>query len=75
VDYPLGSLGLQIKAHWQKYRPQMYAQLQREGSSRRASTRPKNGRTTSWTASWTRRCRITGVGAGEGGVGVPPSED
>ena len=28
---PLGSLGLQIKAHWEKYRPQMFAQLQREG--------------------------------------------
>ena len=31
MDYPLGSLGLQIKAHWKKYRPQMSAQLQREG--------------------------------------------
>ena len=31
MDYPLGSLGLQIKAHWKQYRPQMSAQLQREG--------------------------------------------
>lgn len=31
MDYPLGSLGLQIKAHWEKYLPHMYAQLQREG--------------------------------------------
>jgi len=27
---PLGSPG-HIEAHWQKYRPQMYAHLQREG--------------------------------------------
>ena len=31
VDYPLGSLGLQIKAHWKKYRPQMYAALEKSG--------------------------------------------
>ena len=31
MDFPLGSLGLQIKAHWEKHRPQMCAQLQREG--------------------------------------------
>lgn len=31
MDFPLGSLGLQVKAHWEKYRPQMSAQLQREG--------------------------------------------
>ena len=30
VDFPLGSLGLQIKAHWKEHRPKMYAQLQRE---------------------------------------------
>jgi len=31
MDFPLGSLGLQIKAHWKKYRPQMSAQLQSQG--------------------------------------------
>jgi len=31
VDYPLGSLGLQIKAHWKKYRPQMSSELQSQG--------------------------------------------
>lgn len=31
TDYPLGSLGLQIKAHWQKYRPKMYAELEKSG--------------------------------------------
>ncbi len=31
TDYPLGSLGLPIKAHWKKYRPQMYAELERAG--------------------------------------------
>lgn len=31
MDFPLGSLGLQIKAHWKEHRPKMHAQLQREG--------------------------------------------
>lgn len=31
MDFPLGSLGVQIKAHWQKYRPQMSAQLKSQG--------------------------------------------
>ena len=31
MDFPLGSLGLRIKAHWKQYRPKMCAQLQREG--------------------------------------------
>jgi len=31
MDFPLGSLGLQIKAHWKKYRPQMYAELEKSG--------------------------------------------
>jgi hypothetical protein len=31
ADYPFGSLGLQIKAHWQKYRPKMYAELEKSG--------------------------------------------
>ena len=31
MDFPLGSLGLQVKAHWKEHRPKMYAQLQREG--------------------------------------------
>ena len=29
--YPLGGLGLQIKAHWKKYRPKMYAELEKSG--------------------------------------------
>jgi hypothetical protein len=29
--YPLVALGLQIKAHWKKYRPQMYAELEKSG--------------------------------------------
>jgi len=32
VDYPFGSLGLQIKAHWQKYRPQMFRELAQAGT-------------------------------------------
>ncbi len=31
ADYPLGSLGLQIKVHWKKYRPQLYAELEKAG--------------------------------------------
>ncbi len=30
--FPLNSLGLQIKAHWRKYRPRMYAELKRAGT-------------------------------------------
>jgi hypothetical protein len=29
--YPLGSLGLQIKAHWKQYRPKMSAALEKQG--------------------------------------------
>jgi len=28
ADYPLGSLGLQIKAHWKQHRPKMYRELE-----------------------------------------------
>ena len=31
TDYPLGSLGLQIKAHWKTYRPEVYAELETSG--------------------------------------------
>jgi hypothetical protein len=31
-ERPLTSLGLQIKAHWQKYRPKMAAELERDGA-------------------------------------------
>jgi len=31
ADYPLGSLGLQIKAHWKQHRPKMYAGLEKSG--------------------------------------------
>jgi hypothetical protein len=31
ADYPLGSLGLQIKAHWNQHRPKMYADLEKSG--------------------------------------------
>ncbi len=31
MNFPLGSLGLQITAHWKKYRPQMYAELEKSG--------------------------------------------
>ena len=31
ADYPLGSLGIQIREHWKKYRPQMYAELKKSG--------------------------------------------
>ncbi len=31
ADDPLGSLGLQIKDHWKKYRPQMHAELEQAG--------------------------------------------
>jgi len=36
MGFPLGSLGLQIKAYWKEHRPKMYAQLQREGKLRGA---------------------------------------
>jgi hypothetical protein len=29
--FPLGSLGLQIKHHWKKYRPRMYRELEKSG--------------------------------------------
>lgn len=32
ADYPLGSLGIQIREHWRKYRPQMYAELEKAGT-------------------------------------------
>jgi hypothetical protein len=31
ADYPLSSLGLQIKAHWKRHRPRMYAELAKTG--------------------------------------------
>jgi hypothetical protein len=31
ADYPLGSLGIQIREHWRKHRPQMYAELEKAG--------------------------------------------
>jgi hypothetical protein len=31
ADYPLASLGLQIKDHWKKHRPQLYAELEKAG--------------------------------------------
>jgi len=31
ADYPLGSLGMQIRAHWKKYRPKMYSELEKSG--------------------------------------------
>jgi hypothetical protein len=31
ADYPLGSLGLQIRAHWKRHRPKMYAELEKAG--------------------------------------------
>ena len=30
-EYPLDGLALEIKAHWRKYRPKMYCQLEQEG--------------------------------------------
>ena len=32
ADYPLGSLGIQIREHWRKYRPEVYADLERAGT-------------------------------------------
>jgi hypothetical protein len=31
ADYPLCSLGIQIKAHWKRHRPKMYAELEKAG--------------------------------------------
>jgi len=31
ADYPLGSLEIQIREHWKKYRPLMYAELETSG--------------------------------------------
>jgi len=31
ADYPLGSLGMQIRAHWKRHRPKMYAELKKSG--------------------------------------------
>ncbi len=33
-DQPLTSLGMQIEAHWRKYRPKMVAELERAGQLR-----------------------------------------
>ena len=30
-EYPLDGLALEIKAHWEKYRPTIYRQLEQEG--------------------------------------------
>ena len=72
ADYPLGSLGLQIKDHWKKYRPQMYAELEKAGdlaeSLHAARERTKNlmdsllAKGLPHHQAWE---------AGEGGVGVP----
>jgi len=32
MDSPLGNLGLQIKEHWRKYRPQMFRELDQAGA-------------------------------------------
>jgi hypothetical protein len=31
ADYPLGSLGMQIREHWKRHRPTMYAELEKAG--------------------------------------------
>jgi len=31
ADSPLGSLGIQIEAHWRQHRPQMCAELEKNG--------------------------------------------
>src|SRR3989442_1137673 len=31
TEFPLDGLALEIKAHWRKYRPKMYRQLEEEG--------------------------------------------
>jgi len=31
ADHPLGSLGIQIREHWKRHRPQMYAELEKSG--------------------------------------------
>jgi hypothetical protein len=31
ADYPLGSLGIQIREHWKRHCPQMYAELEKSG--------------------------------------------
>ena len=33
-EYPLDGLALEIKAHWEKYRPTIYRQLEQEGQLR-----------------------------------------
>ena len=73
ADYPLGSLGLQIKAHWKQHRPQMYAELKKSGhlaESVYAAQERTSDRMDSLLAGGAVAPR--GVGAGEGGVGVPP---
>jgi hypothetical protein len=35
-EFQLSGLGLQIKAHWQKYRPRMYRDLEKSGELDRA---------------------------------------
>ena len=32
MDFPLNSLGLQIRAHWENYRPQMVRELDQAGA-------------------------------------------
>jgi len=74
VDFPLGSLGLQIKAHWRKYRPQMSAQLQREGKLDEAvyAVQELTGETLYRLTVEGEAPARPGMGVGEGGVGVPP---
>ena len=74
ADYPLGSLGMQIREHWKKYRPQMYAELEQSGDpGGEPVSRPKE-RTSDLMGSLLDKgtAASPGVGDSEGGVGIPP---
>jgi hypothetical protein len=73
ADYPLGSLGLQIEAHWRQHRPQMCAELEKSGDLLESLHAAQER-----TSDLMDRLLAQGlshdqaVRACEGGVGLPP---
>ena len=69
ADYPLGSLGMQMRAHWKRHRPKMYAGLDKSGHlAESVHAAPRSGRRTLWTG-WTRGCRTIRRGSWRGRSG------
>jgi len=73
MDSPLNSLGLQIKEHWEKYRPQMVRELDHAGALDEAAKTAED----LTVAAYDQAIRAglapgPGVGTCAGGVGVSP---